>query len=227
MTCTYENRLDHLPSELAAAGREFVAWSQEQLLAEQDESTPKEPLYHYTGEAALKGILSNERIWCFSHLHQRDRTEFEYSLAIARRIIEEVGRSEDFFVHHFCGCLDDLLDNNSFTDTFEFYMFSLSRHQDDPQRWVEYGHEGRGFAIGFAPTLFLPDETELKEQATENLHVGRVIYGDEATEQRHREVIERAAEITSRYAYAHPTPCGVRGRCPICGRWSTRSSLRS
>jgi hypothetical protein len=53
---SYENRIDHLPPELAAAGREFDAWSQEQLLAEQDDSTPKEPLYHYTDEAALKGI---------------------------------------------------------------------------------------------------------------------------------------------------------------------------
>jgi hypothetical protein len=34
----------------------------------------------------------------------------------------------------------------------------------------------------------------------DNLHVGRVIYGDVATEARHRLVIERAAEIASRYA---------------------------
>ena len=82
-------------------------------------------------------------------------------------------------------------------------MSSLSRHRDDPQQWAEYGHAGRGFAIGFAPKLFQPDETELKEQANENLHIGRVIYGDEATERRHRLVIERAAEITSRHGHAH------------------------
>jgi hypothetical protein len=90
------------------------------------------------------------------------------------------------------------------TNTFEFYMFSLSRHRDDAQQWAEYGHAGHGFAISFAPTLFLPDETQLKEQANENLHVGRVVYGDEATERRHRRAIERAAEITSRYGNAHP-----------------------
>ena len=204
MSQSYENRHNHLPPELAAAAHEFVAWSQEQLLAEQDVSTPKAPLYHYTGEAALKGILTNERIWCFSHLHQRDKTEFAYSLAIARQQIKEIGRSANFFVHHFCGCLDDLLENNSLTDTFEFYMFSLSRHRDDPQQWAEYGHAGRGFAIGLTPALFLPNENELKEQANENLHVGRVVYGDEATEARHRHAIERAAEITSRYANANP-----------------------
>jgi hypothetical protein len=203
MAQTYDNRHDHLPPELAAAAQEFVAWSQEQLLVEQVESTPTEPLYHYTGEVALKGIISNQQLWCFSHLHQRDKTEFAYSLGIARRVIREVGLSDDFFTRHFCGCLDDLLDNNSLTDTFEFYMSSLSRHRDDPQQWTEYGNAGRGLAIGFAPKLFQPDETELKEQANENLHVGRVIYGDEATERRHRLVIERAAEIASRHGHAH------------------------
>jgi len=37
-----------LPPELVAAPLEFDAWSQAQLLIEQSESTPIEPLYHYT-----------------------------------------------------------------------------------------------------------------------------------------------------------------------------------
>jgi hypothetical protein len=203
MPQTYDDRFGDLPPEILGAAQEFAAWSQEQLLSEQAASTPTEPLYHYTDGVALEGILSNQHLWCFSHLHQRDETEFAYSLGIARRVIREVGLSDDFFRRHFCGCLEDLLDNNSLTETFEFYMSSLSRHRDDPQQWSEYGHAGRGYAIGFAPKLFQPDETELKEQANENLHVGRVIYGDEVTERRHRLVIERAAEITSRFGHAH------------------------
>jgi len=203
MTSQFEQRFDHLSADIAAAAKEFSAWSQGQLLAEQADSTPGEPLYHYTGEAALKGILTHERIWCFRHLHQRDLTEFEYSLGMARRIIKEVGNSDDFFVHLFCACLADLLDNNSLTDTFEFYMFSLSRHRDDARQWSEYGHAGKGYAIGFSPSLFQPDRTELQQNATDNLFVGRVIYGDEATDNRHRLVFRRAAEITGRYAAAH------------------------
>ena len=57
-----------LPPALMAAPREFDAWSKQQLLVEQDESTPVEPLYHYTGEASLRGILSSQKLWCFSHL---------------------------------------------------------------------------------------------------------------------------------------------------------------
>jgi hypothetical protein len=102
------------------------------------------PLYHYTDEFALRGILTNQQIWCFRHLHQRDRTEFAHSLAIARRVIKEVGTTDEFFWHHFCGCLDDLLENNSLVDAFEFYLFSLSRHRDDRRQWLEYGDKARG-----------------------------------------------------------------------------------
>jgi hypothetical protein len=192
-----------LPPELLAAPLEFDEWSQAQLLAEQNESTPTEPLYHYTSEEALKGILGTQRLWCFSHLYQRDRTEFEYSLTIARRVIKEVAQSKDGVTRHFCACLDDLLENNFFPNTFEFYLFSLSRHRDDTQQWHTYGQQGRGFAIGFAPALFQATQTGLNEQANENIFVGRVIYGDAAIAERHRRVIERAADITSRVARAN------------------------
>jgi len=203
LTDAFDQRFDPLPPELQVAPHEFDAWSQAQLLKEQDASTPNAPLYHYTDEEALKGILAQEKLWCFGHQHQKDRTEFEYSLQIARRVIEEVGNSTDAPTKHFCACLIDLLNNNSFTAAFEFYFFSLSRHKDDPMQWRDYGQQGRGFAIGFAPTLFAPTEMTLKEHANENLHVGRVIYGDAATEARHRLVIETAASITSGVAWAN------------------------
>lgn len=203
MNDSFDRRFETLPAGLQSAPREFDAWSQAQLLREQEASTPTAPLYHYTGEEALKGILANEKLWCFGHQHQKDRTEFDYSLQIARRVIREVANCDDGPTRHFCASLIDVLDNNSFTDTFEFYLFSLSRHEDDPKQWRDYGHGGRGYAIGFSPALFAPTETKLKQQANENLHVGRVIYGDAATESRHREVIATAASITSRVAWAN------------------------
>ena len=147
-----DTRYDYLPKPLREAPRAFDMWSKKQLLAEQNASTPDNPLYHYTNEQALKGILSNEKLWCFGHQYQKDVQEFQYSLDIARRVIKRVGESDDSPTHWFCACLLDMLDNNSFTETFEFYLFSLSRHADDPQQWREYGDAGREFAIGFAPT---------------------------------------------------------------------------
>jgi hypothetical protein len=79
-----------LPPALAAALIEFDGWSKAELLVEQGKSTPSEPLYHYTNEDSLRGILSAQRIWCFSHLHQSDREEFSYSLKLARRVISDL-----------------------------------------------------------------------------------------------------------------------------------------
>jgi len=192
-----------LPPELAVALIELNAWSRSRLLCEQNASTPTQPLYHYTGDDSLRGILSRQKVWCFSHLHQSDSTEFEYSLAIARRVITEVGSSKDFLTHHFCACLDDLLETHGLAGPFDFYLFSLSRHRDHLRQWREYGRDGYGYAIGFAPSLFQPDQDHLDEDPTKNLHVGRVIYGDTATADRHRLVVARAAEITSRVGNAN------------------------
>src|SRR5712691_2732193 len=96
MTSIPDMRFDpRLPPELQEAPRLFQVWSQERLLIEQDESTPRTPLYHYTGEAAMQGILRHQKLWCFSHLDQSDPTEFEYSLGHARETIRAVGQQVD------------------------------------------------------------------------------------------------------------------------------------
>lgn len=203
MTDDYDTRYNYLPEPLREAPRAFDLWSQRQLLAEQDASTPDHPLYHYTSEQALKGILANEKLWCFGHSYQKDVQEFQYALDIARRVIEEIEKSDDPPTHWFCACLLDMINNNSFTDTFEFYLFSLSRHADDPQQWQDYGDAGCGFAIGFAPKLFAPTQNVLNDQANENQYVGRVVYGDEATAARHRHAVSEAARIASRVAWSN------------------------
>jgi hypothetical protein len=205
MNKSAEVGFDHpLPAQLLEAPREFNAWSQRRLLVEQREATPNEPLYHYTGEEALQGIFRHQRLWCFSHLHQTDQQEFKYSLELARKVIREVGDSRDFYKRHFCACLDDILETNGLASPFDFYLFSLSRHRDDPGQWKNYGNQGRGFAIGFAPSLLQADKNELSERANENVHIGRVIYGDGPIIARHRLVMEKAATITSRFANRYP-----------------------
>lgn len=186
-----------LPPALLEAPRRYEAWARRQLLAEQVASTPTGPLYHYTREGSFRGILSGEKFWCFSHEHQSDPNEFEYSLRLARETIREVGKSKDFLTQHFCACLDDLLETNKLSGPFEFYLASFSRHRDHGPQWKLYGDGGRGFAIGLGPSLFRPEIDTLFPEANKNLHVGRVIYGDEATRRRHRKVVARAASITS------------------------------
>jgi len=45
-------------------------------------STPTGPLYHFTREGGLRGIITGQRPWHFSHLQQSDKREFEYAFGL-------------------------------------------------------------------------------------------------------------------------------------------------
>jgi hypothetical protein len=194
--------LDLVPPQLRVALREFGAWSDAQLLREESLITPVDPLFHYTGEASLEGILKNEHLWCFSHLHQTDKEEFSYSRGIALKELGNLKNIGDQFGRNVCGCLEDLLTANDYREIFEFYLFSLSQRRDSLSQWKDYGRnsgqEGAGFSIGFAPHLFLPDIKTISDIANENIHVGKVTYGDVKTTYRHHKVFEAAAQIANR-----------------------------
>ncbi|MFZ5734383.1 MAG: DUF2971 domain-containing protein [Pseudomonadota bacterium] len=196
-----DSRFDHpLPPQLLEATNLFQAFAQRELKREERRETPKTPLYHYTAHfSALEGILTNQHLWCFSHLKQKDANEFAFALEQARRAIRDVGaKSKDWFARSMCACLDDMLEHNPLAGPFDFFLFSLSRVRDDPNQWRDYADTGKGYAIGLSSALFQPEVKELHPRAIDNVHVGRVIYGDRPTYDRHRFVIEKAAELVSR-----------------------------
>jgi hypothetical protein len=199
----YFSRYD-LPAALVSAAQEFDAWSRKRLLIEQSESTPNDPLYHYTDEAALLNILRTQRFWCFSHGQQKDNTEFEYALDIARDALRRVqSETGDFARALTRELLRNLSGGSKLSSPFEFYLASFSRHRDHGPQWKKYGKRGTGFAIGLSPSLFQPDKDYLYEEANKNLHVGRVIYGEDAIFERHDLVIRTCAEITDRIGRAN------------------------
>jgi hypothetical protein len=184
-----------LPAPLQKALSRFEEWMRGELLADQARSAPTGPLYHYTGEAALRGILEHRRPWCFSHSQQSDDTEVKYSFEIARKVIGYEFKRGNRAVKSILNGLDGLLSSNPLDETFDFYFFSLSRHRDHARQWEEYGDHRKGFAIGFAPALFQPDRTDLLPVPNENQFVGQVIYGSDKTATRHRRGIRKLAEI--------------------------------
>jgi hypothetical protein len=193
----------NLPGPLEVALRTFGKWSDDQLQREQAAVTPRVPLFHYTGREALKGILENQYLWCFSHDQQDDVDEFRYSLAVAGKELQRVATYGEQLAKEFCNCVVDLIAKTYFANVFNFFLFSVSQNRDCAVQWERYGRNGTGFSIGFAPKLFLADQPTLSPRANENSHVGLVVYGDEKTTYRHRKVIERAAEITHRVATAN------------------------
>ena len=203
MSDDYDTRYDYLPEPLREAPRAFDTWSKKQLLAEQDASTPDHPALPLHNEQALNGILSNEKLWCFGHQYQKDVQEFRYSLEIARRVIKEVGETDDGPTYWFCACLLDMLDNNSFTDTLSFISLASAVTPTTPSNGGNTGTAGVASRSGLHRPCSRHRKASLNEQANENLYVGRVLYGDAAHSSRHRSVVSEAARIASRVAWAN------------------------
>ena len=218
-----------LPPALVAAAEEFDQWSRARLLVEQQESTPTEPLYHYTDETALRSILRVQRLWCFSHEQQKDKTEFEYALNVARMVLRRVQSEAECFARSLAKELLDMLSGRiRLSGPFEFYLFSLSKHRDHDQQWQEYGRHGTGVAIGLSHKLFQPDKDDLYEEANKNLHVGRVVYGDDAIYARHDLSIRACAEIAGRVGCANQRlieAAGVRRYLGMMGQELLASQL--
>ena len=129
---------------------------------------------------------------------------FEYALGVTMEVLRRQNASDDFFKHHYAECVIDMLQVNRLSGPFEFYLFSVSRHRDHGPQWAAYGHAGTGYAIGLSPALFQPDKDDLYDDANKNLHIGRFVYGHEATAKRHELAIQAAADLTSRRATCPP-----------------------
>ena len=88
----------------------------------------------------------------------------------------------------------------------------MTNLRDDREQWTTFGGEGRGFAIGFSPSLFQAEREEPSPNACENLWMGRVIYGDYKTSRRHRSAFEKASEIASNIARNNEAAIRASGR---------------
>ena len=193
-----------LPGPLACAVTQLRDWMLSELRADELRTTPREPLYHYTVEAALRGIIEKQQLWCFIHNCQKDREEVKYSLNIARQAIDEEARSGGPYARSLLCGLNGMLDTVFDDQRFDFYFFSLSAHRDDAGQWANYGDKGKGFAIGFSPALFQPNQKTPLPCPTENAFVGQVIYGREATFARHRKGVRKLAKLAEGAANANP-----------------------
>jgi len=182
-----------IPAVLHAAVDQFVQWSTQQLLSEQKTATVTQPLYHYTNAAGIRGIIESQKLWFTSYQHLNDPSELIHGMDVAHKLLEEIGeRSGDGVVQMFCRLVDDIFQHRNFTDTFGFYMASLSRADNDLGQWRAYADNGRGFALGLAPLLFKAIETP-NPKPTEHI-VMPVVYGTTANP-RYRAAIEAAAGI--------------------------------
>ena len=130
------------------------------------------PLYHFTNEAGLHGILRSRSLWASLAMALTDQGELRYALTRATQLIKSA---------RFLGDAAFLLDVVPHLDTnasrtveilgLKTYVTSFRTNTDARDHWNTYGMKGTGFALAFNPkslvipgTLLLPVLYEPDEQ---------------------------------------------------------------
>jgi hypothetical protein len=67
--------------------------------------SPRQPLFHYTSEAALVSILKSEQFWFTSIYHMDDPEELAFGLRVARSLFQQALGTRDGLIRAFCQVL--------------------------------------------------------------------------------------------------------------------------
>jgi Protein of unknown function (DUF2971) len=191
-----------LPAPLQQAIQMFRDWVGPRLQLEQTHNIITEPLYHYTDSHGLKGIMESGQIWFTDYRHLNDPSELKYGLDMTRRAAEKIAAATaDGFLATFLNLFIDMFQHHQFEDTLDFYIASFSRKRNNLGQWRAYADNGRGFAIGFARTMF-----EIESHSTDCRlpeFLGPVFYPEFQVFNRLHAVVKKAAAILQETFSSH------------------------
>ena len=120
---------------------------------------PNMPLYHYTQQSGLLGIVRDKTIWATHTQYLNDRREYLHALDLVRAEIEELLITADMQGREI---LQQMKDGFSGIETVNVCVCSFSEDRDSLSQWRAYGARTSGFAIGF-PGNFLEAATKNKQ----------------------------------------------------------------
>lgn len=189
---------------------EFRAWCHGRGEAQDKATEVTAPLYHYTNLGAVQGILGNEEIWFTDIYHLNDPTEFKHGAGIVLKVIAGHPQRRDPVIDYFCKPLCENTEKR-FKKIFSSHVASFTGLADNQGQWEDYGDQGRGCAIEFAPSFFRRGDAEPPAADGSRVHsmlMTPMIYDSLVVEQRLRETIYKALETL----YALRTVLGITKR---------------
>lgn len=187
-----------LPNPLQLAIAEFVTWGQSYLDREQVANRIQTPLYHYTDAAGLKGIMDSGTIWYSHYRHLNDPSELFHGVDLTKSLIEELCEPRDGRVRMLFDCISDMLRWENFEGNLDFYIACFSRAFDDLGQWRAYADNGRGMAIGFSPSVFVPQPAP--EEGLPAEFLGLVHYSEREIKICQKEALEMVRGIFEKAA---------------------------
>lgn len=182
------------PAPLKAALDRFDEWCRAQLAEAEARERITQPLYQYTDAKGLTGIFDSNEMWFTDFRHLNDPSEVFHGVEKAQQVLRTAQRRADPRVKWFLkGAAGMFTPTN--LETLGFFVASFSRARNDLSQWRLYADNGRGFAIGFTPTMFVANSSTLNPAPEDNPFVGPVVYKPRDVLRRHRLAIQQAATV--------------------------------
>jgi Protein of unknown function (DUF2971) len=113
---------------------------------------PHRPLYHYTTQSGLIGIIKSRTLWATHHQYLNDQREFLHAMDIAREVVDDLSKNIDatgveLLKEPLIRCVRAL---ELPSESINVCVVSFSEDGDSLSQWRAYGGPS-GFAIGFDP----------------------------------------------------------------------------
>jgi Protein of unknown function (DUF2971) len=133
--------------------------------------SPPDPLYHYTDQAGLLGIIKESELWATKVQYMNDTTEFGRAVELAKsRIQAHVRNSKP---QSDAGLLEAIVDNLNRIMDINICSISFCRRPDLLSQWRGYSGSGAGYAIGFVSSALI------ETARNHSCQLGRCIYEEE------------------------------------------------
>ncbi|HXC42362.1 MAG TPA: DUF2971 domain-containing protein [Candidatus Dormibacteraeota bacterium] len=118
---------------------------------------PKNPLYHYTTQAGLLGIIKDRQIWATHTQYLNDRREFLHAVDLVRgeiqRFLDERNTGQEAASAVRVEALNRMREMLLMSpEHINVCVCSFSEDSDSLSQWRAYGGSS-GFAIGFSPEV--------------------------------------------------------------------------
>lgn len=172
----------------------YQVWTYEYLKNIDTQNTIDKPLYHYTDANGLKGILESQTIWFTDFRHLNDPSELSHGMKICSQQIEAFNKPSTG-INEFLEIIKSIylpkcMDKNA------LYLACFSQNSDELGQWRAYGNDGRGYSIGFSPSLFQPTD-DTSEQKNENAFCAHVLYKKSDFIKRNKTILDEACSLMS------------------------------
>ncbi len=112
------------------------------------DSIPDEPLFHYTSQDGLRGILKDRCLWLTEHRYLNDPSEIQHGKQVILDCIKECFQT-CHSINYYSARLNGLVD-----ESYIAFIASFCSKKDWLPAWRYYGGDGTGFAVGFKSEFF-------------------------------------------------------------------------